>query len=710
VPDGSNVTWIGPCSPVDLSGDGQTVLASEGVWDRTTGWTPLPGLPDGAELNTPLLLSADGHVVFGCSGPAIWTCELYRWTREGGIQGLGRPYIPSRAFGDNLGADASGQTLVTCGADEDGEPTLLRWTQSGSFEAVETGLGPSFVACGTASSAVLSSNGLNIVFNFGSDDLGELAVVRNRAAAPGEVRTVTELYKPHNNSHQLVVTAISGNGAVYAAYQNNDGAIDTCLLDPSCSLGERGVIADLNFEGNIGVGHVLDFGGSDGRSVAPMYWSQTGGAEFISDVFAARGVVLDPPPGVPLSISDDGRTFLGTSNRRRADGSRYQECFVATLGEATTSDPLPAVPAACGNGLPDPGEACDDGNLNNSDACTTRCQRIAIAGGPSNTCAIHDGRVECWGENASLLGPGDVSRAWSPVTIPSTDGAIQLSVGYNHACAVLAGGSVRCWGSNNGGKLGDGSFNDSASAVDVVGLMDAVQVAAGGAHSCALRSNGTVRCWGNNSVGQLGDATMLDSPTPVDVPNLANVVQLNSSATDFTCALLADATVSCWGSDYALSNSAEPAAVSGLSTVREIPSLAVQAQALLFDGSLVQWTGFDMSSSSTESLPADVVQVRKSDEFGLGCHLYANGTIQCFGRDEDGGMLGSGERWSGGPVVGIQNAVQIATSDDGHACALLASGEARCWGNDSRGQLGVGVSKSNFPTNVSSPVSVLGFR
>src|SRR5471032_871374 len=36
-------------------------------------------------------------------------------------------------------------------------------------------------------------------------------------------------------------------------------------------------------------------------------------------------------------------------------------------------------PATCGNGVVDPGEACDDGNTNNGDGCSSTCQTENIA-------------------------------------------------------------------------------------------------------------------------------------------------------------------------------------------------------------------------------------------------------------------------------------------------------------------------------------------
>ena len=88
----------------------------------------------------------------------------------------------------------------------------------------------------------------------------------------------------------------------------------------------------------------------------------------------------------------------------------------------------------------------------------------------------------------------------------SNDSQKLLSLGGLHSCAVTTSRGVKCWGQNDNGQLGDGTLTNSYLPKDVyvsgtsgTTLSDVLAISAGHRHTCALISGGTVKCWGNNA-------------------------------------------------------------------------------------------------------------------------------------------------------------------------------------------------------------------
>ena len=96
--------------------------------------------------------------------------------------------------------------------------------------------------------------------------------------------------------------------------------------------------------------------------------------------------------------------------------------------------------------------------------------------------------------------------------------ATSVSAGGSHTCAVLSGGTVKCWGYGYYGQVGNGFTSTQTTPVSVSGISTATYVSAGDSHTCEVLSGGSVKCWGYGSSGQLGDgSTTSTQSTPVEV-------------------------------------------------------------------------------------------------------------------------------------------------------------------------------------------------
>jgi hypothetical protein len=236
--------------------------------------------------------------------------------------------------------------------------------------------------------------------------------------------------------------------------------------------------------------------------------------------------------------------------------------------------------------------------------------------------------------------------------------ARKVTVGSQHACALLETGSVRCWGA--GGLVGDGTRALRPTAVDVRGLSSGVLVvSAGDQHTCAVLEGGTVRCWGDNSRGQLGTGDTQPSLEPLEVPGLGSNVTAVAAGQSHTCALHAGGQVTCWGANDRLQ-------LGGGSATHS-------TRALLVEGLPANLTALTAGATHT-------------------CASTAAGEAWCWGSNTSGelGDGRSGVGLSSGPVrvEGLPGPARALTSGGGHTCARVGDGEVACWGSNATGALG----------------------
>lgn len=164
--------------------------------------------------------------------------------------------------------------------------------------------------------------------------------------------------------------------------------------------------------------------------------------------------------------------------------------------------------------------------------------RSTATGGANRSCVVRgDDAIWCWG-------PGSPSP---DQTIPSVS---SLAAGAGFTCAAKADGIVSCFGGSNlYGQLGNGTTTAPAEGISDVMLPPAVMLAAGKYTACAVLADRTAMCWGDNADGQLGAGSSLPySTTPLAVVGLDEIVSIAVSPRH-ACALRADDTVWCWGSN-----------------------------------------------------------------------------------------------------------------------------------------------------------------
>jgi len=175
----------------------------------------------------------------------------------------------------------------------------------------------------------------------------------------------------------------------------------------------------------------------------------------------------------------------------------------------------------------------------------------AIAGQNSSCALLSSGSVKCWGTGANgSLGDGQTyvgnDGQSTPVTVSGISTATQIAKGDDYGCALLSGGSIKCWGFNSSGQLGDGSTTSRNTAVSVSGISTATQISARTSNTCALLQDGSIKCWGWYGSGMLGTAVASDSSSPITIAGVSNataVVVGNSH----TCAIISGGQVKCWG-------------------------------------------------------------------------------------------------------------------------------------------------------------------
>lgn len=281
--------------------------------------------------------------------------------------------------------------------------------------------------------------------------------------------------------------------------------------------------------------------------------------------------------------------------------------------------------------------------------------------------------------------------------------------------ALSAGADAAGGGGDGGGGTGDGgpggggdgasgdatTSGDGESGYDSGVVFDpssctatpcAVELAAAGEFTCALLVDHTVRCWGRNFSGQLGYGTVLpdggftgsDSTTPVVIANVAaDEIAAGgwSRYEGYVCARSAG-TVQCWGNDTQHQLARGDYGSGSAEGPYARPQAAPVAGLALVAAGVV--------NGATHA-----------------CAIGAAGDLTCWGDNYADG-LGRGPTpelylppagWAG------SGAVVAAAAGRGFTCVAVApAGQVSCFGNDDRGQSGQPLTDAGT-TPLPTPVS-----
>lgn len=322
-------------------------------------------------------------------------------------------------------------------------------------------------------------------------------------------------------------------------------------------------------------------------------------------------------------------------------------------------------------------------------------------GGIHNCVATSTGEGYCWGKNdKGQLGVGSLQGAILPKKFG--EGLAQVVVNRFHSCALTKEGKIKCWGDNTYGQLGLGvkksvvgsEAKETFEQLPVVNLSDTEgvqEIKVGLHHSCALFKNGSLKCWGKNGNGELGmgvatsswgtEANQMGDGLPfLNLGTGKKVLQI-ALGDKFSCALLDDKTVKCWGSYIAsgsgtkqdvgrsaeqMGDALKPVSLGDGAAVSKILAGARSACAVLQDGSMKCWGNHEAGN--------------------LGLGVYGMGTIIGDDPEEMGNSL---------PKVDVGGlSVVDASCGFRHCCAILENKALKCWGENSSGQLGLEDTKN----------------
>jgi alpha-tubulin suppressor-like RCC1 family protein len=297
--------------------------------------------------------------------------------------------------------------------------------------------------------------------------------------------------------------------------------------------------------------------------------------------------------------------------------------------------------------------------------------------GYNHTCALAAGGLQCWGQQGlpEEQGPDEWGVngrdfGFSPQTqsdVPPNTAFI--ATGWQHACAgtgdLGAGFALKCFGGNERSVLGNTSAGGGDEPpTDIAGGGLWTQLAAGQVHACGIKG-GDLLCWGSNDEGQRGIAPLIP-PGDSDLSTISSTGDwaVLSAGAKHTCGIRKNSRLFCWGD-----NSRHQL---GHDTDSPLPlSTAIG-------------DGFEVP------MPSNGLWVKVSAGTAHTCAIFSDSSLLCWGRNDAGqaNPTPSGDLPAPTDVRNNLDWGDVAAGEL-HTCGISSDRQhLYCWGDNALGQLG----------------------
>jgi alpha-tubulin suppressor-like RCC1 family protein len=326
-------------------------------------------------------------------------------------------------------------------------------------------------------------------------------------------------------------------------------------------------------------------------------------------------------------------------------------------------------------------------------ACTDQCAACDVAGKEGSCTAVtgtpHASHLACTGTGTPCQGTCDGINTGACSYGTATCSAATCSGGAAYQAGVCA--------------LGSCTAQKSACSDGLCGAttcQTVTQAVAGVDFTCALISDGTVRCWGKNDNGILGTdpASVPSAYAPSPVPGLSGVMMLGAGS-QHVCAVVTGGNVVCWG------NNTDGQLGQGTTDSNPHPSPSPVCTSGSGAGCVPLTGATAIYGGATNS-----------------CAIAGSGRVFCWGNDFKGQVTGA----SGTPVpnateicqpggcsgghLGDTTAIQQLAIGYLHVLAMDVQGNVYCWGATDSGICGGNCPSGSTATTTVANLTVGGKR